>query len=228
LPDARLEEDFAELHQASEGLEVERLRRLAEINRRRSFERDGYLSTASWLCRRFRMAFSQATHMLRTAKALRDMPRTEAALSSGEVSSSAVRLLVSAYETNPEQFAEAEDMLVDAARGLSFRDLHRAVEYWRQAADQIEGPEERYNKRHLHVSPTVFGMVRVDGDLDSETGQCVITALRAVQDADAKTAVGRITGIPASAGRMPLGSCAGSGSIDPIDPSRAGNGHMSW
>jgi hypothetical protein len=190
LPDARVEEDFAELHQASEALEVERLRRLAEINRRRSFERDGYLPTGSWRCHRFRMAFSQATHLLRTAKALRNMPRTEAALSSGEVSSSAVRLLVSAHETNPEQFAEAEDMLVDAARVLSFRDLHRAVAYWRQAADRRDGPEERYIKRHLHVSPTVFGTVRVDGDLDPETGQSVITALRAVQDADAKTAVG--------------------------------------
>jgi hypothetical protein len=189
LPDARIEEDFAELHQASEALEVERLRRLAEINRRRSFERDGYLSTASWLCHRFRMAFSHASHLLRTAKALGDMPRTEAALSSGEISSSAVRLLVSAHQTNPERFAEAEDMLVDAAQALSFRDLYRAVAYWRQAADQSDGPEERFIKRHLHVSPTVFGMVRVDGDLDPETGQTVITALRAVQDADSKTSV---------------------------------------
>jgi hypothetical protein len=118
------------------------------------------------------------------------MPGTEAALTSGEITSSAARLLVSARQTNPEQFAEAEDMLVDAARVLSFRDLHQAVEYWRQAADRSDGPEERYFKRHLHVSPTVFGMVRVDGDLDPETGQTVITALRAVQDADAKTAVG--------------------------------------
>jgi hypothetical protein len=39
LPDARIEEDFAELHQAIELLEVERLRRLAEIDRRRIFER---------------------------------------------------------------------------------------------------------------------------------------------------------------------------------------------
>lgn len=34
LPDARIEEDFAELHRAVEQLEVERLRRLAEIERR--------------------------------------------------------------------------------------------------------------------------------------------------------------------------------------------------
>lgn len=34
LPDARLEEDFAELQRAGEALELERLRRLAEIDRR--------------------------------------------------------------------------------------------------------------------------------------------------------------------------------------------------
>ena len=31
------------------------------------------------------------------------------------------------------------------------------------------------------------GMVRIDGDLDPETGQTVITALRAVQDADLRS-----------------------------------------
>jgi hypothetical protein len=41
LPDARIEEDFAELHKASELIELERLRRLAEIDRRRLYERDG-------------------------------------------------------------------------------------------------------------------------------------------------------------------------------------------
>jgi hypothetical protein len=33
----------------------------------------------------------------------------------------------------------------------------------------------------------MFGMVRVDGDLDPETGQTLITALRAVQDSDARS-----------------------------------------
>ena len=37
LPDARIEEDFAELQRSVELLELERLRRLAEIGRRRLF-----------------------------------------------------------------------------------------------------------------------------------------------------------------------------------------------
>jgi len=47
LPDSRIEEDFTELHRAMELLEMERLRRLAEIDRRAIFQRDGHLSAAS-------------------------------------------------------------------------------------------------------------------------------------------------------------------------------------
>ena len=42
LPDARIEEDFAELQRVIDLLEVERLRRLAEIERRCLFQRDGH------------------------------------------------------------------------------------------------------------------------------------------------------------------------------------------
>ena len=47
--DAALETDYGELQRAADILEAERLRRLAEIHRRQSHRRDGYLSTASWL-----------------------------------------------------------------------------------------------------------------------------------------------------------------------------------
>jgi hypothetical protein len=46
LPDARVEEDFSELWRAVELAQVELLRRLADLDRRRVFERDGHLSVA--------------------------------------------------------------------------------------------------------------------------------------------------------------------------------------
>jgi hypothetical protein len=39
----------------------------------------------------------------------------------------------------------------------------------------------------LHASVTLGGMVRVDGDLDPETGESLLTALRAVLDTDARS-----------------------------------------
>jgi hypothetical protein len=117
------------------------------------------------------------------------MPATAEALASGEVSETAVSLLLSARDAAPEQFAEAEETLVEAGRVLSVGELKRAVDYWRQSADAkraADDEERRFERRHLHVSPALDGMVRVDGDLDPETGQTLITALRAVQDAEAR------------------------------------------
>ncbi len=67
-PDARIEEDFAELQRAGELLEAERLRRLAEIDRRRLFERDGHLSAASWLASRFMVGWGVARDHVRVAE----------------------------------------------------------------------------------------------------------------------------------------------------------------
>src|SRR6266508_4219332 len=75
LPDGRLEEEFAELQHAMRILEAQHLRCLAEIDRRASFQADGYLSTASWLRHRFRGGAGSARDQVRTARALGDMPR---------------------------------------------------------------------------------------------------------------------------------------------------------
>lgn len=101
LPDARIEEDFAELHRGMEQLEVERLRRLAEIDRRRVFERDGYLSAVAWLHRVFRVGWGKAKHSLRLARALEDMPVTTEALEAGELSLSGAEVLVAAPGGEP-------------------------------------------------------------------------------------------------------------------------------
>ena len=49
VPDGRLREDFAELRSVAELLQLEALRRLAEIERRGLHERDGHLSAVAWL-----------------------------------------------------------------------------------------------------------------------------------------------------------------------------------
>jgi hypothetical protein len=97
--------------------------------------------------------------------------------------------LVEARGAHPEAFAEAEELLVDAARSLGIRDLRRALDHWRGAVDHRaaeDADRERYERRNLHVSPTFDGMVRVDGDLDPENGQALLTALRAIGDADVR------------------------------------------
>jgi hypothetical protein len=186
LPDARIEEDFAELQRVCELLELERLRRLAEIERRRLFERDGHLSAASWLAARFRIAWGTARGQTRLARALAHMPGTRHALEAGDVSLSAARVLVAARDANPEAFDRSEDQLVDAARIHTINDLQRVASFWRQRVERDGLDDQLRARRRLHASVSFEGMVRVDGDLDPEAGETLLTALRAVMDAGSR------------------------------------------
>ena len=190
LPDARIEEDFAELQRTAELLEKERLRRLAEIDRRRLFERDGHLSAASWLAAAFKVSWGAARDQVRMARALEEMPETREAVDAGELSLSAVRVLVAARDADPAAFGKAETELVQAARIHCMNDLRRVAAYWRQAVEReraAQGEDRARQWRRLHASVTFLGMVRVDGNLDPETGETLLTALRAVLDAESKS-----------------------------------------
>jgi hypothetical protein len=190
LPDARIEEDFSELHRTMELLEVERLRRLAEIDRRGIYERDGHLSAASWLAKTHKVSWGTAREQVRTARALEKMPETRRALDDGELSLSAARLLVAARDADPEMFTRSEAELVEAARIHSMQELQKVAAYWRQRAERersLDSEERLRERRHLHALVSFLGMVRVDGDLDPETGETLLTALGAVLDSEARS-----------------------------------------
>jgi hypothetical protein len=190
LPDAVVEEDFSELHRAVELLEAERLRRLAEIEKRRLFERDGHLSAASWLATRFKVAWGTATEQVRMARGLQDMPVARDALARGDLSMSGLRVLVAARQADHEAFRGSEEHLVEAARIHSVADLSRVAAYWRQAVERdhaVHGEDMLRDQRRLHASVSLLGTVRVDGTLDPETGETLLTALGAVVDAEARS-----------------------------------------
>src|SRR5205823_6373275 len=158
LGDDELEDDLLELERDANVHLAERLRRLAEVERRRTYLRDGYLSASVWLERRAGLSPSDAKHQVRLARALEEMPVAREALGEGEVTGSALRVLVEARETEPEEFAGSEDALVDAARTLPVRELRAVLEHWRQAVSSML-PEERqerlYERRRLYASPTL-------------------------------------------------------------------------
>lgn len=187
--DEELVVDLDELERASRAIEAERSRRLAELERRGSFARDGFLSLTAWLVARHRVPGASAARRVRLARVLERMPLVAASLASGEIDPAAAGLLASAHEACPEAFGELEGVLVGAARALGLADLRRVVEHFRQTADMglaERAEDRRHERRGLYVSPTLDGMVRVDGDLDAETGQVLISSLRAVMDADAR------------------------------------------
>jgi hypothetical protein len=144
------------------------------------------------------------------------MPATRTALERGDISMSAVKVLVAARETDPEAFDRAEVQLVEAATIHSMHDLRRIASYWRQQAEReaaVEGDGALRARRRLHASLSFLGMVRLDGDLDPETGETLLTALQAVLDPEVRSGVGDDR-TPAQRRADALGEIFASGSTE--------------
>jgi len=169
-------------------VEAKRLAYLAALERAGIHRRDGHVSTAAWIADRFGEAAGMAKREVRTAAALERAPVVRDALRSGELPSSAVGILVEAREEHPDAFDLAAPDLVERATSVSADELRRVVAEWSQVVDDAEGGEldrlaRLRERRSLTVCPMPSGMVRLAGELDPETGEPVVAALRAMVDA---------------------------------------------
>ena len=185
LFDDQIEHTVVELRRQVIRLESVWYRHVAELETRRTYLSQGYTSLAAWVAHRCGLAWGRAKHAIGIARSLVDMPRTQAAFTAGEMDLVAVRQLVKARARNVELFGRDEEVLVDAARDLTPRDFSKALAYWVDAADvkaAVADAEELYEHRRLHLSSTFQDMVRVNGELDPESGQVVTTAVAALVD----------------------------------------------
>ena len=140
-------------------------------------------STAAWLRGRLRMSSSTAARAVRTARALFRGPLTQTAqaLTSGEVSVAHAQVLAQGTQHLPDHItAEAEPVLVQAARQLDPGQLRRLTGHLLQVADPDSADKDRqrrHARRGLWLAPTFEGMVAVDGLLEPEAGQTLLAAL---------------------------------------------------
>jgi uncharacterized protein DUF222/HNH endonuclease len=178
---------FVQPQRISEIVEAKRLHWLADQDRRASYSRDGYLSAASWLADRFGVAAGCAKEQVRVAQALEEMPQVRESFFEGAVTASAVRVLAEARREHPNDFGSGEKALVEAAMTRPVEELRRLVGEWSHGMDEqraLDRAEILRERRRLNVCPTPTGMVRVDGELDPEGGEAVLTAIQAIVDAD--------------------------------------------
>lgn len=184
--DRRLETDVVELLRSADMIQAEVARRVAEVDRRRTFEADGFLSTRAWLSCSADIGAGAAARQVGTARRLDHMPLTGALWASGDISTAKVSILATASEAFPERYGEDESILLEFAAELRVADFRRAVRYWIEIGDQHAATAEFTEKRRfawLHISRTYRGMVKIDGQLDPESGETLITALGAITTA---------------------------------------------
>ncbi|MBI5156733.1 MAG: DUF222 domain-containing protein [Acidimicrobiia bacterium] len=156
---------------------------LGVIDRDGLFDEAGYLTAAAFVVDRAGDSWDAARRAVAEARGLTEHPHVREAFASATIDRPRVGMLLGAARVSPRLFERDEAVLVDSISGLSMRHAFRALEYWKQAADReasARDADHLHDRGHLHVSRTLGGMVRVDGELDPEGGEIVTTALRAM------------------------------------------------
>ena len=155
------------------------LRALAESDRHRDWEDEGFGSCAEWLAWRIGITRGTANEKVRAAGALEDLPLISEAMSKGELSFSKVRAITRV--ATPEN----ENELLEFARAGSAANLERLVRGWKTLSrfDEQEAERIRHRTRCFSVFPDEDGMYMVRGRLDPEVGAALMRAVEAASDA---------------------------------------------
>lgn len=180
LGDDELLPELQRLERVIARAEARRAEVIALAHRRGIPQAQGFGSPTAWLISATGDPPAVCRSRVRVALALRDMDRTREAFAAGALSECRVRLLVEARRESPELFRRDESLLVQQARGLSARVFPLALRQWQRLADPdgaLAQAGEAFERRRLCVSATWQGMVRLDGDLDPESGAVVIGAV---------------------------------------------------
>jgi hypothetical protein len=185
LDDAGLAEAVVGLRRQQARLAAATARLTAAFEARRVYADDGLRSCGAWLAQRCRLPVGQARAEVWLGRRSRCMPATAEAFAAGDIGQRHAAMLASlAGGRTAEFFARDEAGLVDDARGLSWPDFCRAVEYWRQCADP-EGTEVDAARdealRRVHLSQGLRGSGHLDGLLTALGRATVASALGRIE-----------------------------------------------
>lgn len=158
---------------------------ISEFDAAGLWELDGATSMTGWLKSEARMTSRDAARMANTAKRLRELPVTRELWSDGRLSGGQVAtVLASVRPEHRELFSEQEEEIVPALATLGVRDTGRAMGHWTAHAEGlVDRDVPAVPERSAHAS-RVLDRVVLDADLDSDSGEIVLTALRVAETAD--------------------------------------------
>jgi Domain of unknown function (DUF222)/HNH endonuclease len=186
LPDGVAAARVLAMRMLADRLEGHWLRELAAVDGRGAAGAEAGTraeSTAAWLRGRLRAGRRQASRWVHTARALFRGPLagTGRALTAGDITPGhAAVLAAGTTDLPPGTAAEAEPVLLEVAGRLDPAGLRKVLGHLRDVADP-DGADSRMQRQHeqrgLWVSPTLAGMVAIDGLLEPEAGESLLAAL---------------------------------------------------
>jgi hypothetical protein len=193
-PAAAQTERVRELAEIRERIDAEIIRTVGQWDAEGCWADDGALSAASWLAEHTPMNRATANRIVRSARLVREHEATAEALASGAVSSVHVDTIATVTRNREDLYPEGEDALLTAAEVLGADDFTVVARHWRSLADDAAGNQDAFGvheRRFFHLSKTLFGTLRIDGELDLDGGETLLAALDAPGDdaaADGRTA----------------------------------------
>ena len=145
------------------------------------------MNPAGLLAQQCRMPYGAALADVKAARVLDALPKVAAGLMDGSVPPAHVRVLVRACTLERlDAFAQLDEQLAIVARDGTTRDLQRIVRNLTDALDHGGAADANalHDRRKLHVSRSLAGVGFVDGHLDPEGTEIVLSALEHRMGAD--------------------------------------------
>ena len=162
------------------------LRLAAAFDASKEWMANGSRSAPAWMMGKGNERKGTPQRRVRLGKALRAMPRVEAALVAGEITVDHVDRLAEVREQHPQAFADSERRLVGYAFTRRFVRFDRQLRYWQDVVDP-DGADERAHKQtagaHWHASKSFEDMVCANGWLDPIGGALYLKELTRLEDA---------------------------------------------
>lgn len=179
VADDELDDDVREISRAISLLTAQVVTRVAEVAKRQSYLNHGLPNPTRWLALAADLDDSSARGLVAMASAMATAPATATNFVEGDLSLARARPMLASATRHPEAFRRDEQMLLGFAEDLPLVSFRRALRYWSHVVDDTAevGAAEKRERAYLHVSELLDGMFRLDGMLDPERGEALLTAL---------------------------------------------------
>ena len=182
-------DEFLEMLAARDRFEARFAKQAAAFDKSAEWAFDGSVSPAHWMAAHARLAMDDARRLLALGAACQQLPVTGEAVADGTLSVAQVRHIATHIsEETVALFVEHEAELVPTLAALPVRHVGLAMARWQRRAITTLGLErhDELPDRSLHLSPVGRGRWRLDGDLDTEGGALLDTAIRHAMTRDAE------------------------------------------
>lgn len=192
-------DDIKALLRVGNRIDAEAGRRLNRFDKGQGFASSPALTAQAWVRWQCNLTAAAASERVEVSRQVALLPKTEAAFSQGDISYRHAALIARTASQLGDRFADqAETILVTAAKELDPWRLKRVTMHLRHCLEPdgvLDDANETYDRRFLHLSQTLDGIFRLDGQLDAEGGAALRTALEALMgppaDDDDRTATQR-------------------------------------